>query len=135
MLESESLGRAPMLCYGKALLVLLNRECVTMKRLSAYCLLVLMANGFASVAMAKESGEVVYSAGNCFILQTKKGATLFERSGGQSPKVGQPVRGVLHDFGYQQLYDGKGKELMVGFVQEFGVKKEASLAAFKKSCR
>ena len=106
-----------------------------MKRLSAYCLLVLLANCFASLATAAEAGKVVYSVGNCFIIQTNKGATLFERSGGQTPKVGQAASGVLHDFGYQQLYDGKGKELMVGFVQEYGVKKEKSLQAFKKSCR
>lgn len=106
-----------------------------MSRLSAYILLLLFVACYPGMASAADTGKVIYGVGNCFIIQTDKGAILFERSGGQTPKVGQAARGVLDDFGYQQLYDGKGKELMVGFVQEFGVKKEKTVQAFKKSCR
>lgn len=86
-------------------------------------------------AFAADKGKIIYAAGNCFVFQTENGATLFERSGGKSPEVDAAVSGVLSDFGYQQLYDASGKELMVGFVQEYSVKKEQNIAAFKKSCR
>jgi hypothetical protein len=95
----------------------------------------LIAVGIPLAALAADSGKIVYGTGNCFIIETAKGNTLFERSGGQSPKSGDTIGGVLHDFGYQQLYDAGGKELMVGFVQEFGVKKTDSIEVFKKSCR
>jgi hypothetical protein len=96
--------------------------------------------GFAAAAIsfaaeAADSGKVIYGAGNCFVIETGKGSTLFERSGGQTPKPGETVTGVLHDFGYQQLFDAGGKELMVGFVQEYAVTKAANVDAFKKSCR
>ena len=47
----------------------------------------------------------------------------------------ETVSGVLNDFGYQQLHDASGKELMVGFIQYFGVKKDTTIGSFKKSCR
>jgi len=86
-------------------------------------------------ANAADKGKIIYAVGNCFVIQTDNGVTLFERSGGKSPKVDAAVSGVLSDFGYQQLHDAAGKELMVGFVQEYGVKKEKNVADFKKSCR
>lgn len=86
-------------------------------------------------ASAADKGKIIYAAGNCFVIQTANGVTLFERSGGKSPAVDAAVSGVLSDFGYQQLRDSAGKELMVGFVQEYGVKKEQNIASFKKSCR
>ena len=95
--------------------------------------------GFAAAtsfsAQAADSGKIIYGAGNCFVIETGKGSTLFERSGGQAPKPGETVTGVLHDFGYQQLFDAGGKELMVGFVQEYAVTQAANVDAFKKSCR
>jgi len=91
--------------------------------------------GWPIAAAAADTGKIIYATGNCFVIQTDKGATLFERSGGQSPKVDAAVNGVLSDFGYQQLHDAAGKELMVGFVQEYAVTKEKNIAAFKKSCR
>lgn len=86
-------------------------------------------------ALAANAGTIIYAAGNCFVIKTEKGVTLFERSGGVTAKLEQKVRGVLDDFGYQQLRDTHGKDLMVGFVQEYGVTKEANIAAFKKVCR
>jgi hypothetical protein len=86
-------------------------------------------------ASAADKGKIIYAAGNCFVIQTDDGVALFERSGGKSPEVDTAVSGVLSDFGYQQLYNAAGKELMVGFVQEYGVKKEKNIADFKKSCR
>ncbi|MGH6620062.1 MAG: hypothetical protein ACREF6_11005 [Alphaproteobacteria bacterium] len=86
-------------------------------------------------AQAADSGKIIYGAGNCFVIETGDGSTLFERSGGQAPKPGETVSGVLNDFGYQQLFDTGGKALMVGFVQEYAVKKAANIDAFKKSCR
>lgn len=90
---------------------------------------------YSVAAHAADRGTVIYAAGNCYVIQTDNGATLFERSGGRSASVDQAVKGVLHDFGYQQLYDASGKELMLGFVQDHGTKKEASIESFKKSCR
>ena len=93
------------------------------------------AAGISLAAQAADSGKIVYGTGNCFVIETGSGSTLFERSGGQAPKTGESVTGVLNDFGYQQLFDAGGKALMVGFVQEYAVKKTASIDAFKKSCR
>lgn len=106
-----------------------------MNRIGLLGLLGLVLAGYPAAAQAADKGQIVYAAGNCFIIQTEKGATLFERSGGRSPKVNDTVAGVLHDFGYQQLHDASGKELMVGFVQEHGVKKDQNIESFKKSCR
>ena len=89
----------------------------------------------SAAADAAGSGKVTYAKSNCFVIQTSKGVTLFERSGGKLPKVGDAVAGVLDDFGYQQLRDASGKDLMVGFVQEYGVKKDKNIEDFKKSCR
>jgi hypothetical protein len=94
-----------------------------------------LSAGISLAAEAADSGKIVYGTGNCFVIETAKGSTLFERSGGQAPKPGETVTGVLHDFGYQQLFDAGGKELMVGFVQEYAVKQAANVDAFKKSCR
>jgi hypothetical protein len=90
---------------------------------------------YSLAASAADTGKITYAKGNCFVIQTAKGATLFERSGGKSPAVDDTVSGVLNDFGYQQLHDASGKELMVGFVQYFGVKKDPTIESFKKSCR
>jgi hypothetical protein len=106
-----------------------------MDRVTAFAILVFVAVCAPLAAQAADSGKIVYGVGNCFIIETKTGNTLFERSGGQLPKPGVALSGVLHDFGYQQLYDAGGKELMVGFVQEYDVKKAENIAAFKKSCR
>jgi len=89
----------------------------------------------STAADAATSGKVIYAKSNCFVIQTANGATLFERSGGALPKVDDTVAGVLDDFGYQQLRDASGKDLMVGFVQEYGVKKDKNIENFKKSCR
>jgi hypothetical protein len=88
-----------------------------------------------AAANAADTGKITYAKSNCFIIQTAKGVTLFERSGGKLPKVDDAVSGVLHDFGYQELRDASGKDLMVGFVQEYGVKKDKNIEDFKKSCR
>lgn len=106
-----------------------------MKRLGVLSRVAAVTMLLPAAVMAAEKGKITYAAGNCFIIQTERGATLFERSGGQSPKVDQDVAGVLHDFGYQQLQDGSGKDLMVGFVQEYAVKKEKNIGDFKKACR
>lgn len=98
------------------------------------CVAVLAA-AVSLAAEAADSGKIVYGAGNCFVIETGKGNTLFERSGGRAPAPGETVKGVLHDFGYQQLFDAGGKELMVGFVQEYAVQKTDNIDAFKKSCR
>jgi hypothetical protein len=97
--------------------------------------LVLIAVCAPLAAQAADTGKITYGVGNCFIIETSKGSTLFERSGGKLPKAGETLSGVLSDFGYQQLYDASGKELMVGFVQEYAVKKSENVEAFKKSCR
>jgi len=89
----------------------------------------------AAAAEAADTGKITYAKGNCFIIQTVMGVTLYERSGGKYPKVDDAVAGVLHDFGYQELRDASGKDLMVGFVQEYGVKKDKNIEDFKKSCR
>lgn len=89
----------------------------------------------ANAANAADTGKITYAKGNCFIIQTAKGVTLFERSGGRQPKVDDAVAGVLHDFGYQELRDAAGKDVMVGFVQEYAVKKDKNIEDFKKSCR
>ncbi len=86
-------------------------------------------------AVAIETGTISYASGNCFVIKTTNGVTLFERSGGKFPAVGQKVTGTLDDFGYQQLRDGDKKNLMVGFVQEYGVRKDRKIVAFKKACR
>lgn len=106
-----------------------------MKTTRVAALLVCCLILWPAAAVAADRGVVVYGVGNCFIIKTKKGHTLFERSGGGAPKVDQRVKGELSDFGYHQLYDTKGKELLVGFVQNFGVKKESELASFRKTCR
>jgi hypothetical protein len=100
-----------------------------------FAILVFIAVCAPLAAQAADPGKIIYGVGNCFIIETSNGNTLFERSGGQLPKAGATLSGVLHDFGYQQLYDAGGKELMVGFVQEYGVKKAENMEAFKKSCR
>ena len=81
------------------------------------------------------TGTTVYATGNCYIFLTEAGHTLFERSGGQEAKNDQKVKGELHEFGYQELSDEQGNELLVGWVQNYGVKDEAEVKAFKKSCR
>lgn len=108
-----------------------------MFRLSALVLMLalVLAVCHTGTTYAADSGKIVYGVGNCFVIETSKGFTLFERSGGQLPKVNQVTRGTLDDFGYQQLYDGAGRELMLGFVQDFGVTDEQTVSAFKKSCR
>jgi hypothetical protein len=106
-----------------------------MIRTQLFAILSFVAAGVSAAEVAADSGKITYGAGNCFIIETGKGSTLFERSGGQAPKAGETVTGVLHDFGYQQIFDAGGKELMVGFVQEYAVTKAASVDAFKKSCR
>lgn len=106
-----------------------------MIRTRLFAILGFAAAGVSAAALAADAGKITYGAGNCFVIETGKGSTLFERSGGKSPKLGETVSGVLHDFGYQQIFDAGGKELMVGFVQEYAVTKAASVDAFKKSCR
>ena len=106
-----------------------------MKRLGLLGLASAVVLSWPIAAIAADKGKVIYAAGNCFVIQSDAGAVLFERSGGKSPGVDAMVSGAMSDFGYQQLHDAAGKELMVGFVQEFGVKKEKNIAAFKKSCR
>ena len=106
-----------------------------MKRLGNLSCIAAVALAWPVAVMAAEKGKITYAAGNCFVIHTERGATLFERSGGQSPKVDQNVSGVLHDFGYQQLLDASGNELMVGFVQEYAVKKDKSIEDFRRSCR
>lgn len=99
-------------------------------------LLAALVHLMAGPALAADSGVVTYSQGNCLIIKTNRGNTLFERSGGSQPAVKQRLTGVLHDFGYQTIYDGTGKtELLVGFVQNYGVKEPSSIEAFKKTCR
>ena len=61
--------------------------------------------------------------------------STFERSGGASPEVGKRVKGVLYDYGYQQIYDQAGNELFVGYIQYWGVGNGAELASFKQECR
>ncbi|MPY75800.1 MAG: hypothetical protein GEU87_16235 [Alphaproteobacteria bacterium] len=106
-----------------------------MDSVSSFAILGFAAAGISFAAQAADSGKIIYGAGNCFVIETGNGSTLFERSGGQAPKPGETVTGVLSDFGYQQLFDTGGKALMVGFVQEYAVKKAANIDAFKKSCR
>jgi hypothetical protein len=89
----------------------------------------------SATAGAADTGKITYAKGNCFVIQTAKGVTLFERSGGKYPKTDDTVAGVLDDFGYQQLRDPSGSDLMVGFVQEYGVTKEKNIEKFKKFCR
>lgn len=106
-----------------------------MNRLGLLGLAAALLMSWPIAASAADKGKIIYAAGNCFVIQTDNGVTLFERSGGKSPAVDATVSGVLSDFGYQQLSDAAGKDLMVGFVQEYGVKKEKNIASFKKSCR
>jgi hypothetical protein len=106
-----------------------------MNRLGLLGIAGVIALAWPGMAAAADKGKIIYAAGNCFVIQTDKGATLFERSGGKEPGVDVMVSGVLSDFGYQQLHDSSGKELMVGFVQEYAVKKDKNIASFKKSCR
>lgn len=91
--------------------------------------------GMTTEAVIAASGVISYAFGNCFVIETEKGLTLFERSGGASPGVGVRVKGTLHDYGYQQIYDPAGSELLVGYVQYWGVGKGAELASFKQDCR
>lgn len=95
----------------------------------ALLLALMTKTGFAA------TGTITYAAGNCFVIETEKGFTLFERSGGASPEVGVRVTGILHDYGYQQIYDQAGNELLVGYVQYWGVGKGAELDSFKQECR
>lgn len=81
------------------------------------------------------SGTTVYASGNCYIFLTDEGHTLFERSGGKEAQKDQKVKGELHEFGYQELSDEQGNEFLVGWVQNYGVKDEAEIKAFKESCR
>ncbi|MCP5017699.1 MAG: hypothetical protein GY938_20870 [Ketobacter sp.] len=97
-------------------------------------LMVFLLGMIANAALA-DSGVISYVNGNCFVMATEKGLTLFERSGGAFPEVGIRVKGTLHDYGYQQIYDLVGNELLVGYVQYWGVDKGAELISFKKECR
>lgn len=106
-----------------------------MNRAKIFSVLIVGAVCAPLAAQAADKGKIIYGVGNCFIIETGKGKTLFERSGGELPKPGETASGELHDFGYQQLYDAKGKELMVGFVQEYDVQKPENIESFKKSCR
>ena len=81
------------------------------------------------------SGTVIYAKANCFVFQTDQGATLVERSGGDGAQEGQNVSGPLDEFGYQELSDESGKQVLVGWVQNYGVKDDAEIEDFKKSCR
>lgn len=81
------------------------------------------------------SGTAIYATANCFVFQTDQGATLFERSGGDGVAEGQKVSGPLDEFGYQELTDEAGKEVMVGWVQDFEVKDDSAIEDFKKNCR
>lgn len=78
-----------------------------------------------AAARAADKGVVAYGAGNRFIIKTNQRHTLLEWSGRGAPKVKQAVRGVPHDVAYQQLYDRKGKELLVGFVPTSGTEEIA----------
>ena len=89
----------------------------------------------AAAAASAETGVVSYAEGNCFVLDSDEGHTLFERSGGGNPEVGTPVKGSLHDFGYKQLYDESGNELFVGYIQYWGVRDSETLESFKRDCR
>ena len=80
-------------------------------------------------------GTTVYAAPNCYVFETTAGFTLFERSGGGEATLGQAVSGVLDDFGYQELKDAAGRDLMVGWIQNHSVKDEAEVEDFKKVCR
>lgn len=102
---------------------------------AVFCFVLGFSATMPNTVAAADKGVVVYGQGNCFVFKTDKGYTLFERSGGDGPKVDQVVKGTLHDFGYQQLYDRRGKELVVGFVQDFGVKPDSEVQAFKSTCR
>ena len=106
-----------------------------MDRVKAFAIFVFVVLCAPLAAHAADKGKIVYGVSNCFVIETSKGNTLFERSGGQLPKPGDTATGVLHDFGYQQLYDANGKDLMVGYVQDYGVRKGEDIEAFKKSCR
>jgi len=88
-----------------------------------------------STQASADSGEVTYAVGNCYIVETDKGFTLFERSGGATPEEGQAVSGVLHDYGYQQLYDGAGKELFVGWIVDWGKSEGKATEDFRENCR
>lgn len=106
-----------------------------MHRVRTFALFGLIAACAPLAAFAADSGKIIYGKGNCFVIETGKGKTLFERSGGLFPKEGDAIKGEMSDFGYQQLYDSGGKEVMVGFVQEYSVKTTENVEAFKKSCR
>lgn len=98
-------------------------------------LLIVLLLGMPAETVFAASGVISYAKGNCFAMETEKGLTLFERSGGASPKIGMRVKGTLHDYGYQQIYGEAGNELFVGYVQYWGVGKGAELESFKKECR
>ena len=97
--------------------------------------LIAAGTGIAGSAMAEGTGVTIYARTNCFIFKAADGNTLFERSGGGSATINQTVRGVLDDFGYQQIKDASGRELMVGFVDNFGVTDQVEIDNFKKNCR
>ena len=88
----------------------------------------------AAPAAAAE-GTTVYATANCFVFETSEGLTLFERSGGAGAQEGQVVKGGLNDFGYQELKDAQGRDLLVGWVQNYGVTDQAEVEDFKKTCR
>ena len=80
-------------------------------------------------------GVTVYATPNCYIFETKTGFVLFERSGGQGPEEGQTVVGTLDDYGFQELKDTNGRDIIVGWITNHGVSDEAEIADFKKVCR
>jgi hypothetical protein len=88
-----------------------------------------------AAAASADSAVVSYAKGNCFVLDSGEGHTLYERSGGGHPEVGTTVTGDLHDYGYKQLYDASGKELFVGYIQYWGVRDSETLESFKRDCR
>lgn len=89
----------------------------------------------SAVQAASVEATTVYAAPNCYIFRTASGHSLFERSGGEELAEGQEVKGALEDFGYQEVYGSDGAELMVGWIQDFGITDEAALDKFKKVCR
>ncbi len=100
-------------------------------RALAVPIMILIGSGSASAV----EGTTVHAAPNCYVFETATGFALFERSGGGEATLGQAVSGVLDDFGYQELKDAAGQDLMVGWIQNHSVKDEAEVETFKKVCR
>jgi hypothetical protein len=91
---------------------------------------------FLTYASASAGSAVaVYVSTNCYIFEASDGFVLFERSGGEGVKLSETVIGTMDDFGYQELKDAKGKDALLGFVQNFGVTDEEEIASFKSTCR